>query len=60
MQPVCVSRPQSVGLRVNQAARESKHLINKTKNHYVTEGRSLPQDIASQVISLDKVEYIFY
>lgn len=40
---------QSVGLRVNQTASEAKHLISKTKSHYITEGRSLPQEVASQV-----------
>ncbi|KAK8381870.1 hypothetical protein O3P69_015107 [Scylla paramamosain] len=43
----------SVGLRVNQTASEAKHLIGKTKSHYITEGRSLPQDVASQLSSLE-------
>lgn len=34
---------------MNQTASEAKHLIGKTKSHYITEGRSLPQDVASQV-----------
>lgn len=46
---LCCLPGQSIGLRVNQAASEAKELINKTKSHYITEGRSLPQEIASQV-----------
>lgn len=44
---------QVVGLRVSEAAGEARQLVSKTKSHYIAEGRSLPQEIGTQLTTLE-------